>query len=106
MSSLGMRLSSGVQEYQPEIWNVLYNMLYVRMVITVLLVGWGAWISWQYNRTVDPVKQEQIKYTNFIWAGSGKTGVFMSLFWIWILTIIAVSAYPLIAKLVPDFFQH
>lgn len=101
MSDLA-RISSDVlekiQSYSPEIWSTLKNLLYIRLVFTVLIVCWGAVVSWKYNHTRDPVKQEQIKYTNFIWAGSGKSGIFMTLFWIWVLTILGLSAYPLLVK--------
>lgn len=93
-------------ESKADIWQVLFNLLYVRVALTVVLIAWGAYISWTYNKTTDPVKQEKIKYTNFLWAGSGKTGIFMTIFWIWFLTILAVSAYPLLQKLIPWFFQH
>ena len=96
------RAYSTLTELSPQVWGVLKNLLYVRALFTVLIVGWALYISVQYNRTRDPIRQEQIKYTNYVWAGAGKAGVFMTLFWIWIVTILAVSAYPLVARLVPS----
>ena len=92
-----------VQSLSPEIYKTVLNMLYIRVVITAIIVSWGLYTTWQYNNTRDPVKQEQIKYTNFIWTGAGKTGIFMTLFWIWLLTLLAVSAYPLLLRMVPFF---
>ena len=93
-----------LSDYKSEIWATLFNLLYVRIALTAVLVAWGVFISLQYTRTDDPVKQEKLKYLNFIWTGSGKMGIFMTLFWIWVITIVAVSAYPVLKRALPGFF--
>ena len=94
-----------MSDIRGAVWKTLYNLLYVRLVLTAILVAWGTYISWRYNTTNDPVLQEKLKYMNFVWNGTGRTGIFMTVFWIWVLTLAAVAAYPIIYQIFPEFFE-
>lgn len=76
---------------------VMLNLLALRVIISLLLLGWGIGISIAYSRTSDPSRHDKLNFMNRVWIGD-KGGVLVWLGMLWAFTLLALAFLPVISR--------